>query len=326
MKKIITIVLFQLLLLPAFAAADTSDYIWNMQFEQKLGLAEQGDMKAQYDVGNMYLKGQGTKRDAEKAFEWYQKSADQGYVRAVYKIGFLYHKGEGVKRNNRKAFEWIKRAAEKNYRPSMFYLGKLYESGAGTGKDLNAALIWYKKAEKAGYHPAKKAIAKVQSEIASSKPPARAPTVRSTPRPARVEKKPAPVKSAASPNMLSTIIAAKWQQNGKPADMLPSSVTDCSVRNGLIACASKEINEDMPYGVVTYRMESMIGNFDKRKFSVQYRKNITLIFPHDPDDPNVKIPVDYGPQPAVRLECEMVGKKDVSCQTPDKKSLVYVKL
>ncbi|MGD9000411.1 MAG: tetratricopeptide repeat protein [Granulosicoccaceae bacterium] len=334
MKKIITIVFFPLLLLPAFVVADTSDYIWNMQFEQKIGLAEQGDKKAQYDVGNMYLKGQGTARDAEKAFDWYQKAADQGYVRAIYKIGFLYHKGEGVKKNNGKAFDWIKRAAEQDYRPAMYYLGKLYASGAGTKKNLNAALEWYEKAEKAGYHPAKKAIANVKKQIASAPKPASAARSATRTAPARSATKtaPSPVpaakkrKTAASPNLLSTLIASKWQQDGEPADMLPSAVTECSVRNGLIACASEEINENQPFGVVTYRMESMIGNFKGNKFSVQYRKNITLIFPNEPDNPNLKIPLDYGPQPPVRLDCELVGDKDVSCQTPDNKSLVYVKL
>jgi hypothetical protein len=281
----------------------------------------------------MYLKGQGTTRDAEKAFEWYQKAAEQGYVRAVYKIGFLYHKGEGVKKNNGKAFTWIKRAAEQDYRPAMYYLGKLYASGAGTSKNLNAALVWYEKAEKAGYHPAKKAIARVKRQIASAPKPAA--VVRKAPKPAPAARSatkstpsPAPAKrkAAAPPNLLSTIIASKWQQDGEPADMLPSAVTECNIRNGLIACASEEIDENQPFGVVTYRMESMIGNFKGNRFSVQYRKNVTLIFPNEPDNPNLKIPLDYGPQQPVRLDCELVGKKDVTCQTPDNKSLVYVKL
>lgn len=335
MKKLITIMC---LLLPAVVLADKSDYIWNMQFEQKLELAQKGDVKAQYDVANMYLKGQGTTRSAEKAFEWYEKAAQQNHVSAVYKIGYLYSKGEGVEKDYRKAYDWIKRAAEQDYRPAMFYLGKLYASGAGTGKDLNAALRWFEKADEAGYHPAKKAIAETRAELAqlarqqqaaatpppvASAAPVVRPAPRQAPRPAA-----APVAAAASSQdeAIAMIAATKWLQNGKPADVLPSAQTDCQVRNNLIACASEDLKENQPYGVVTYRVESMIGNFKGNKFSTQYRKNVTLILPAEPDNPKAKIPIEYGPQPPVRMECELLDNKGVSCKTPDNKLLVYSKL
>ena len=41
-------------------------------------LAENGDASAQYKLGLMYENGQGTKRDMEKAREWYEKAAANG--------------------------------------------------------------------------------------------------------------------------------------------------------------------------------------------------------------------------------------------------------
>ena len=45
-------------------------------------LAENGDASAQYKLGLMYENGQGTKRDMEKAREWYEKAAANGYEAA----------------------------------------------------------------------------------------------------------------------------------------------------------------------------------------------------------------------------------------------------
>jgi TPR repeat protein len=36
-------------------------------------------MRAQYNLGNMYLKGQGGKTDREAAKKWFSRAADQGH-------------------------------------------------------------------------------------------------------------------------------------------------------------------------------------------------------------------------------------------------------
>jgi TPR repeat protein len=41
--------------------------------------AERGHSQAQYNLGNMYLKGQGVKADREAAEKWFRKAADQGH-------------------------------------------------------------------------------------------------------------------------------------------------------------------------------------------------------------------------------------------------------
>jgi TPR repeat protein len=41
--------------------------------------AERGHVQAQYNLGNMYLKGQGVKPDRAQAKQWFTQAAEQGH-------------------------------------------------------------------------------------------------------------------------------------------------------------------------------------------------------------------------------------------------------
>jgi TPR repeat protein len=44
--------------------------------------ADQGQAKAQYNLGVMYANGKGVLKDDKQAVYWYQKAADQGQAKA----------------------------------------------------------------------------------------------------------------------------------------------------------------------------------------------------------------------------------------------------
>ena len=67
-------------------------------------LAEQGDAKAQFTLGMMYEKGQGTRRNCQTAMKYYRQAAEQGYAGSQNKLGLLYEKGRGVQENVRLAY------------------------------------------------------------------------------------------------------------------------------------------------------------------------------------------------------------------------------
>ena len=48
--------------------------------------AEQGNAKAQYNLGLRYENGQGVAQDYGKAVEWYTKAAEQGLELAIEKL------------------------------------------------------------------------------------------------------------------------------------------------------------------------------------------------------------------------------------------------
>ena len=60
------------------AAYERGDYATALQ-EWRL-LAEQGDAKAQFNLGFLYRIGQGVNQDYQKACHWYLLSAEQGYA------------------------------------------------------------------------------------------------------------------------------------------------------------------------------------------------------------------------------------------------------
>lgn len=62
--------------LPAYSAGlDDAD---ERLFKVQLAMAEKGDSRAQYFLGEMHEQGLGTKQNAEEAFKWYAKAAEQG--------------------------------------------------------------------------------------------------------------------------------------------------------------------------------------------------------------------------------------------------------
>ncbi len=64
--------------------------------------------EAAFRRGNHYL----VAKDATKAIRWYQRAATAGHMAAQYNLGLLYLKGEGIAQAALKGLEWITTAAE----------------------------------------------------------------------------------------------------------------------------------------------------------------------------------------------------------------------
>lgn len=71
--------------------------------------AEQGHAKAQVNLGSMLTSELGVERnpDNPEAFKWFSKAAEQGNAEAMYAVGRAYFKGEGTKQNYAKAYQWL---------------------------------------------------------------------------------------------------------------------------------------------------------------------------------------------------------------------------
>jgi TPR repeat protein len=48
--------------------------------------AEQGLAQAQFNLGVLYKKGEGTAQDIKQAVKWYRLAAEQGHVSAQYNL------------------------------------------------------------------------------------------------------------------------------------------------------------------------------------------------------------------------------------------------
>ena len=63
--------------------------------------------------------GEGVEQSYEKAFEYYEQAAHLGYVKAQYNLGNMYYKGECVERDFLKAREWWTKSAAQGHKNAI---------------------------------------------------------------------------------------------------------------------------------------------------------------------------------------------------------------
>lgn len=73
--------------------------------------AEDRSCVTQFELGELFHKGEQKSRDYKEAFRWYQMAAVNGSRHAQQRLGTLYARGQGVTRNLVKAYAWCKVAA-----------------------------------------------------------------------------------------------------------------------------------------------------------------------------------------------------------------------
>ncbi len=106
-------------------------------------LAEQGNAKAQYNLGLMYRKGQGVPQDDAEAVGWWHKAAEQGNAGAQNNLGVMYRNGHGVPQDYAKALQWWHKAAEQGHAGAQYNLGFMYDNGLGVPQDYAQAHMWF---------------------------------------------------------------------------------------------------------------------------------------------------------------------------------------
>jgi localization factor PodJL len=105
--------------------------------------ANQGLAPAQYRLGSLYEKGQGVKKDLEKARTLYLAAADKGNAKAVHNLAVLYAEGIDGKPDYRTAAQWFRKAAERGVADSQYNLGILYARGIGVDQNLAESYKWF---------------------------------------------------------------------------------------------------------------------------------------------------------------------------------------
>src|SRR3990167_9766583 len=120
--------------------------------------ARSGNVLAQYTLAMDFLSSRdGTNR--KMGVIWLIKAADKGYPEAQYQLGELYLAGNGVTRDPLKAEALLNQAAEKGVILAQIAMGKLFADSKGTRYDPTRALQWMKKAALANNVEAEQALA-----------------------------------------------------------------------------------------------------------------------------------------------------------------------
>src|SRR5260370_15179992 len=92
------------------AAYQRGDYAIALQSYRKA--ADQGDARAQNNLGAMYESGRGVPQSYTEAIRWYRLAADQGDATAQNNLGSIYIYGRGVPQNYAEAMKWYRLAAD----------------------------------------------------------------------------------------------------------------------------------------------------------------------------------------------------------------------
>ena len=104
--------------------------------------AEQGKAIAQFNLGTMYLLGQGVPKDDQQAVFWFRKAAEQGDAVSQSLLGTAYVDGRGVPKDDQQAVVWYRKAAEQGQAEAQSNLGLMYANGRGVPKDDQLAYFW----------------------------------------------------------------------------------------------------------------------------------------------------------------------------------------
>jgi len=132
-------------------------------FEHWKPLAEEGDARAQAQLGRLYAEGLGTAKDAGKALTWYRKAAERGEAVAEDGLGVLYMTGDGVAEDPEQAMQWFRRAAAQGLSRAELHIGAAFERGQGVARNPVEAAKWYRRAAEQGLKEAKDSLARVES-------------------------------------------------------------------------------------------------------------------------------------------------------------------
>lgn len=117
------------------------------------GLERPGKQRgnALYMLGMMYSRGDGVDRDANKALDLWQKAADEEHPASLSLLGRAYVEGKlGLGKDVESGMALLEKAANRGDVTASMYLGRMYAKGDGVAQDMERAMKWYEQAASGG--------------------------------------------------------------------------------------------------------------------------------------------------------------------------------
>ena len=113
--------------------------------------AKQGYAAAQYALGKLYLSDDAIVHDPELGIQWLEHAAYNGNHYASYRLGKEYLKGEVVRKDTRKAMDHIYTSAQAGNPHAQYLLGKLLLQGKVIDQDKEESIQWLTRAAEQGH-------------------------------------------------------------------------------------------------------------------------------------------------------------------------------
>lgn len=105
--------------------------------------AAKGNPKAETQLGEMLLRGDGIGKDEARGTALLEKAARAGQSAAAFRLGMLLMKGDaGVAKDPERALAYFRAAAAGGEAEAFFNIGAAYTNGRGVKRDYAEALGW----------------------------------------------------------------------------------------------------------------------------------------------------------------------------------------
>ncbi len=148
--------------------ADSTQASYKNEFKQLESQAILGDSTAQFDLAEMYHQGIGVQKDIQQAIHYYELAAAQQDLRAEYNLGLLYIGGEGIAPNYKLGMDFLNDSAFKGNDFAQYALARIAEQGlrdkSGTmviQPDHELSMSMYNLAAANNYGPAQYRLAEI---------------------------------------------------------------------------------------------------------------------------------------------------------------------
>ena len=99
-------------------------------------LAEEGEPRAQYNLGIIYDEGRGVRASRDQARQWWRKAAAQNVPEALHNLATSYLFGVDAKDDHKEGLAFLANAAKMGLSRSQYVLGKIYLHGRGVSRAL----------------------------------------------------------------------------------------------------------------------------------------------------------------------------------------------
>lgn len=111
--------------------------------EELQGAAAKGNPKAEVQLGEMMLRGDGIAKDEKRGIQLIEKAARAGHPEAAFRIGMLLMNGSnGVEADPERALAYFRAAAAGGEAEAFFNIGAAYASARGVKRNYAEALGW----------------------------------------------------------------------------------------------------------------------------------------------------------------------------------------
>jgi len=123
-------------------------------------LAEDGDVVAQRNLGLMYQRGRGVRKNLREASRWYRRAADQDDAGAQFALGAMYQTGQGMPQDHGMASALYRQALTGGSARAAYRLAMMHRDGTARAPDDDVEMRYLRIAAFRGLPEAQLALGK----------------------------------------------------------------------------------------------------------------------------------------------------------------------